>query len=138
MTKKGEDAMAFEQPLFAPAGMVANSDLSQKGYCLVKMVGDMLVDVCSVVTDKPIGIVQNAPSQGQMCEVMSVGVSKLQVGQSDLDYGASVGTDINGNGAPYVEGTDTTKYIIGQVISSGSAGAVASVAINCLIPHRGS
>jgi hypothetical protein len=129
--------MAFEQPLFAPAGLVANSDLSAKGYIFVKMVGDMLVDACSAVTDKPIGVVQNAPAAGQTAEVLSLGVSKLQAGSSDLDFGNSIGTDASGNGVPYTEGADTTKYICGQVISTGVAGAVASVAINCMVPHRG-
>ena len=61
--------MAYEGPQIKLPGLTANADLSAKQYYYVKLVGAGLVDVCSAVTDIPIGVLQNNPVSGMPAEV---------------------------------------------------------------------
>ena len=52
--------------------------------------------------------------------------------------GDQIGTDAAGLGAVYVPGTDTTKYIVGQVMDDNSAAnGYASVIFDCKNAQRG-
>ncbi|HYE75638.1 MAG TPA: hypothetical protein VEF04_20005 [Blastocatellia bacterium] len=116
---------------------IAGGDLSAKQYHFVKMSANDTVVVCSAVTDKPIGVVQNAPASGGTAEVCLAGITKVS-GDADLGYGDSIGTSSDGQAAAYVAGTDTTKYPVGQVIEdNAAAGGLVTAAINCLSVHRG-
>ena len=87
-------------------------------------------------TDKPIGILQNAPTSGAEAVVAISGVSKVN-SDAALALGDTIGTAADGQLATYVNGTDTTKYIVGIVIAaSANAGEYATAVINCP-GHRG-
>jgi hypothetical protein len=124
--------MAYEGPQTAIPALVAGADLSAPAnqYKFVKISGDRTVVLCSAVTDKPIGVLQNTPGNGDAATVVSDGVTKVQ-GDADLTAGNSIGTSADGQAAAYTV-ADTTKYIVGQVILGNSAaGGIATVSINC-------
>lgn len=99
-------------------------------YKFVKLSADNTVIQCDGVTDKPIGVAQAAASSGDAVEVCYEGITKVQ-GDADLTAGGSVGTSADGQAATYTV-SDTTKYIVGQVVLGNSAAAgLASVLISC-------
>jgi hypothetical protein len=128
--------MAYEIPLFSIT-LPAQGDLSAKQFYFVKVNSSGQAEVCSANTDIPVGVLQNAPSAaGQAAEVMVVGISKVS-GDADLTKGNQIGTSADGQAAAYVAGTDTTKYIVGQVIEdNGAAAGLVTALINCANPHR--
>lgn len=129
--------MAFDGKQVAAPGLVANSDLSGKQFYFVKLVGTNLVDVCSAVTDIPCGVLQDTPKAGQPANVCSFGVTKLITGAA-ISAGAVLGTTNAGKAAAYVAGTDTTKYLVGQALTStGAANGILTAFVNCVNPARG-
>jgi len=129
--------MAWEGPQMKTPGLTASADLSTKQFYLVKMSGNKTVDVCSGVTDKPCGVLQNKPTSGQAAEVVCIGVTKVS-GDADLGYGDLIGTSADGQAAAYVAGTDTTKYVVGHVIEDNTtAGGLITAWVDCAAPHRG-
>lgn len=129
--------MAYEQPLFVLAGLKAGADLSGKQFRFVKLDSSGDAVVCSGATDIPIGVLQNKPTSGQAVEVMAIGISKIE-GDADLAIGDMIGTSSDGQAAAYVAGTDTTKYVVGRVLTENSAAAgLISALVNCMNPHRG-
>jgi hypothetical protein len=129
--------MAFEIPGFSDGTRVAGGDLSSSQYKFVKLNSSGQVVDIAANTDKPYGILQNAPASGGNAEVMLMGISKVQ-GDGNLAKGDQVGTSADGQAAAYVPGTDTTKYIVGEVVLDNSAAAgIASVAFSCLGAGRG-
>jgi hypothetical protein len=69
--------------------------------------------------------------------VCALGVTKVN-SDAALAAGALIGTAADGQLAAYVAGTDTTKYIIGQVLESSTAAAgLATAMVNCFSVARG-
>lgn len=115
----------------------AGGDLSSSQYYFVKVNSSGQAVLCSAATDKPIGVLQNDPASGEEASIVVVGGTKL-VTNAACDEGTVVGTASSGKGAPYVAGTDTTKYIVGSVIlASGADGEIATVIVNCASAARG-
>lgn len=128
--------MAFERAVLLDGSRKAAADLSTKQYYFVKLDSSGDVAVCAAVTDIPYGVLQNKPTSGETAEVMVIGISKVN-GDADLSKGNQIGTAADGQAAAYTAGTDTTKYIVGQVIDDNSAGGgYATAVINCAAPHR--
>lgn len=129
--------MAFEQP-----GLMltreAGADLSAHQHKFVKLNSSGQVVAMAANTDKPFGILQDKPAaSGRACQVMVSGVSKVQ-GDANLAKGDQIGSSADGQAAAYVPGTDTTKYIVGEVLEDNAAAAgLATVAFNCLGAGRG-
>ena len=118
-------------------GLEANEDLSSDQFMFVKLNADRKVIACVAATDVPIGVLQNKPdAAGKQAEVMVIGVSKVS-SDASLTYGNLIGTSADGQADAKIPGTDTTEYIVGQVIKgSGAAASMAEAAINCLAPVR--
>lgn len=128
--------MAYEIPGMS-ASFVAGGDLSAKQYYFVKLNSSGQVVIIAANTDKPIGILQNAPASGGVAEVMLYGISKVSA-DADLTVGNQIGPSADGQAAAYAPGTDTTKYIVGEVLTDNTAAAgLVSVAFNCLGAGRG-
>lgn len=128
--------MAYEIPCFSIT-LPAGGDLSSSQFKFVKLNSSGQVVDIAAATDIPVGVLQNKPASGGAAEVMVIGISKVQ-GDADLAKGAQIGTSSDGQAAAYVNGTDTTKYVVGQVLLDNSAaGGIASALINCANPHRG-
>ncbi len=115
----------------------AGESLTAKQYYAVKLDStEGQVIACAGTTDKPVGILQNAPASGGEAIVAISGVSKVN-SDAALAVGDTIGTAADGQLATYANGTDTTKYIIGIVIGATSnAGEYATAIINAP-GHRG-
>jgi hypothetical protein len=128
--------MAYVGPELKLTGLTASADLSAKQFYFVKISGDNTVTVCAAATDKPIGVLQNAPTSGQEAEVTCIGQTKVSA-DAGLTAGALIGTSGDGQADPKTPGTDTTEYVVGAVISGVSnAAELATVVINCASPCR--
>lgn len=129
--------MAWEGPGNVCRSFKAAADLSTKQYYFVKLTAAETVNVCAALTDVPIGVLQNKPSAAnQEAEVLIFGVSKVS-GDADLSVGNLIGPSADGQADARTIGTDTTHYVVGQVISdNAAAGGLAVASINCLNPHR--
>lgn len=129
--------MAFEGPMICDGSRTAGGDLSSKQYYFVKLNSSGEVVIVAANTDIPYGILQNAPASGGQATVALCGISKVS-GDADLTKGNLIGASADGQAAAYVNGTDTTKYIVGHVLEDNSAaGGLATVAFSCLTPNRG-
>lgn len=121
--------MAYEGPQVKIPGLTASANLASSQYLFVKMSGEKTVTVCSAATDKPIGVLQNAPASGAEAEVVGFGVTKI-IGTADLNYGDQIGTSSGGHAVAKSAGT--VDYIVGEVIlGNGGAGGYVTAFINC-------
>lgn len=132
--------MPFEGALVRLSGLKAGAGISGASaqYKFVKMSADLTVVLCSAVTDVPIGVLQAPAAQGDPCEVVALGETQLQAGGS-LTAGNLIGTNASGQAAALTPGTDTTKFIVGQVVNvagATSAGNLITAAVNCVSPAR--
>ena len=128
--------MAIEIPVLKPGIFTEWADLSGKQFYFVKLSSAGTVTVCAAATDVPIGVLQNKPTSGQAAEVMMLGISKVS-SDAALSRGNLIGTSGDGQADAKTPGTDTTEYVVGQVIeASTAAGGLATAAINCLNPVR--
>ena len=116
--------------------LVAGADLSAKQYTFVKVNSSGEAIAAAAATDIPIGVLQNAPTSGQEAEVLVVGGTKIVAGAAISD-GAQIGTTSAGKAAALVAGTDTTKYVVGTLLTESAAdGNIVTAVINCANPHR--
>lgn len=131
--------MAWEGPQPVKLmGFTASADLSAKQYYFVKLSGAGTVTVCAAATDVPVGVLQNAPASGGAAEIVALGVSKVS-SDAALSRGNLIGTSADGQADAKTVGTDTTEYVVGQVLqATGAAGDLAVAMINCINPHRAS
>lgn len=129
--------MAHQIPVLVDSSRTADADLSAKQYHWVKDTSTGIA-LCSGATDRPAGILQNAPLQGEAAEVMRLGISKAIAGAA-IAAAAQVGTDAAGKTGTKVAGTDTTNYVGGAAIEAATAGdQIITVTVNCLSVHRAS
>ena len=116
--------------------LVAAADLSALQYTFVKLNSSGEAAACASATDIPIGVLQNAPTSGQEAEVLVVGGTKIVAGAA-IGEGALVGTSSAGKAVALVAGTDTTKYVVGTLLTEPAAdGNIVAAVINCANPGR--
>ena len=116
--------------------LVAGADLSALQYTFVKLNSSGEAIAAAAATDIPIGVLQNAPTAGQEAEVLIVGGTKIVAGAA-LSDGALIGTSSTGKAVALVAGTDTTKYVVGTVLTESAAdGNIITVVVNCANPTR--
>jgi hypothetical protein len=128
--------MAYEasQPL-KDGQQTADADLRAHQYKFVKLTSTGVAAIAAV-TDVPYGVLQNKPNTGQECEIVVVGVTKVQADEA-LVKGNLIATSSDGQAQVVVPGTETTVYIVGQVLkAAGAAGRIATAAVNCVAPSR--
>jgi hypothetical protein len=114
----------------------AAADLSTKQYHFVKINTSGQAALCAAATDKPIGVLQNTPASGEEAVITVVGGTKV-VASASLDEGVASGTTSAGKAGAKTVGTDTTNYIVGQIILAAGADAeIATALINCASPAR--
>jgi hypothetical protein len=84
--------MAVEGPQPVKWSFPAGADLSAAAnqYKFVEVDSSGNVSVCNAVTDRPIGVLQNRPKQGEAAEVTISGITKLQA-DAALAIGAIIG-----------------------------------------------
>lgn len=129
--------MAYElNPYSLNVTLVAGADLSAAQYKFVKLNSSGQAILVAAATDKPIGVLQNAPASGGEANVTISGGTKF-VGSGSIAVGAQIGSDANGKGAALVAGTDTTKYVVGTVlVATGADGEIGTAVIDATAPHR--
>ena len=116
--------------------LVAGADLSSKQYTFVKLNSSGEAIAAAAATDIPVGVLQNAPIAGQEAEVLIVGGTKVVAGAA-IAEGAQLGTSATGKAVALVAGTDTTKYVVGTLLTESAAdGNIVTAVINCANPHR--
>jgi hypothetical protein len=115
---------------------VAAADLSAKQYYFVKFNGSNGIVVCSGATDRPIGVLQNAPLSGQEAEILVAGGTKVAVGGTIGDGGA-IKTDANGKAVALTVGTDTTHYLVGTALADAASGEIGTIVVACASAGRG-
>lgn len=114
----------------------AGADLSAKQYHFVKLDASGKAVVCSGATDKPVGVLQNTPTSGQAAEIVVAGLTKVS-SDAALAIGDLIGTSADGQADAKIPGTDTSQYVVGTVlVTTGAAGVIGSVLVNCANPHR--
>ena len=129
--------MAYEISNYSVrATFVAGADLSTKQYTFVKLNASGEVIAAAGATDIPIGVLQNNPTSGAEASVTIVGGTKIVAGAA-IGEGALVGTSATGKAVALVAGTDTTKYVVGTLLTeSGGDGDIVSAVVNCANPGR--
>lgn len=116
--------------------LVAGEDLSSKQYTFVKLNSSGQAIAVAAATDRPIGVLQNAPSSGQEAEVLVSGGTKL-VASAAVTEGAVIGTTSAGKAVALTVGTDTTKYILGTALIEVAAdGQITTAVVNCAAAGR--
>jgi hypothetical protein len=120
------------------ASFVAGEDLSAKQYHFVKIDnGDGDVVAVSAATDRPIGVLQNTPTAGQIAEVTIVGGTKVEAGGS-ASAGQGVFASASATAVTLVFGTTASAaYSVGTFIEPAAAGAITTAVIDCANAARG-
>jgi len=121
--------MAYESPAIDLGTLTAAADLSDKQYYFVKLASATTVNVCTAITDLPIGILQNTPTSGQAADVRIFGVSKASA-DGTITAGRWMGTSADSQAAGITPGSDTTQYVMGQAIQAASAGETFTMFLN--------
>jgi hypothetical protein len=121
--------MAYESAQVRFGNLTAGADLSSKQYHFVKLASATTVNVCTAITDLPIGVLQNNPTSGNTATIAIFGVTKV-VADGTLAAGNILGTSADSQADAIVAGTDTTVYVMGQAITAGSAGETTTMFLN--------
>ena len=121
--------MAYESPLVTIGTFTAAADLSSKQYHFVVLASATTVNVCSAITDLPIGILQNNPESGEQAVVQIFGISKV-VADGTIAAARWIGTSADSQAAGITPGSDTTVYVMGQAIQAASAGETFTMFLN--------
>lgn len=121
--------MALELHDFKLPGLVADSDLSDKQYNVVKIVSEGAVDVYDG-SGTPIGVLQNAPEEGQTAEIAVSGLTKIALG-AETSAGDELVAEDGGEAIPTGEaGTDEDDNpIIGVAYLDSDADTIGSAII---------
>lgn len=128
--------MAYEIPGAYQITLEAAADLTAQQYKWVKLDGNGKIVPIAAITDRPVGILQDAPASGRPGCVMVCGVSMISANAS-ISAGVVAGTSNDGQVVAIVPGTDTTQYILGQMLEgAGAANEYGTVLFDCRAPGR--
>lgn len=116
----------------------AGADLSTAQYKFVKLDnGTGNVVLVNGATDRPFGVLQNAPTSGQAAEVTIVGGTKVECGGT-----ASVGQPLFSNSTALAVTlafgtTGSAAYVVGTFVEDAASGEISSAVIDCANAGRG-
>lgn len=114
--------MSYEENLQKIGSLTANGDQSANQYKFVKYSASG-VEVCDTAGEAAIGVLQNKPTAGQVCEIGFSGVSKVTVGTGGITAGNNVQSDASGLAIAAAIG----DYSQGVALETGAAGARVAV-----------
>ena len=118
--------------------ILAGADLSAKQFYQVALNSNGEGVVCGAGA-AGVGVLQNAPKQGEAMELVQAGETEIVVAAA-MNANTPIGSDANGKAAALVYGTDTTKFVHGRTLEAvtGTVGAARRVraVVNFLVPHR--
>lgn len=122
--------MAWENPTKV-LSFPAAGDLSAFQHYAVKLNSSGQITTINATTDKPIGVLQDAPDAANVMGAVCVeGVTKMVVYGGTLAYNDSVGVGTDGVGA--VTTTDN-RWVVGDILDShtdSGANVVVPVLVN--------
>ena len=95
---------------------VSSADLSAKQYYFVKLDASDEIELCSAITDIPLGVLQNAPEAGQVAVVRTIGNTKV-VANGAIARDVDVGPATTGKAQTAV----STQFPCGRVIHAAAA-----------------
>ncbi len=121
--------MAYESPGIDIGTFPAAADLSAKQFYFVKLASATTVNVCTAITDLPIGILQNDPASGEQAVVRIFGISKASA-DGTIAAARWIGTSADSQAGGITPGSDTTVYVMGQAIQAASAGETFTMFLN--------
>jgi hypothetical protein len=121
--------MAYESPGIDIGTFTAAADLSAKQFYFVKLASATTVNVCTAITDLPIGILQNDPASGEQAVVRIFGISKASA-DGTIAAARWIGTSADSQAGGITPGSDTTVYVMGQAIQAASAGETFTMFLN--------
>lgn len=129
--------MAYKGSQPFKISLEAGADLSAKQFYFVKVDSSTgKAVVCDAATDRPVGVLQNTPTSGQAAEIVVAGLTKVS-SNAGLTAGNLIGTSSDGQADAKTPGTDTTEYVVGQMLTTtGAADVIGSALVNCANPHR--
>ena len=128
--------MAYQASQPLKLSLVAGADLSGKQYYFVKLNASGEAVVCDAVTDRPVGVLQNKPIAGRTAEITVIGVTKVS-SDAGITAGAAIGTSVDGQAVTKTIGTDTTNFVVGQMLTTtGAADVIGTAIVNCAAPTR--
>jgi hypothetical protein len=107
--------------------MKAGADLSANQFYIVKQTAADTVGLTSAVTDRPFGVLVNAPKQNNAASVQTDGIAKVVSDGSgtSIAAGDQVGTDTSGRA---VKCTTQDRPLLGEAMdASTAAGTVIRV-----------
>lgn len=128
--------MATEKMQPVTLSLPAGEDLSAAQFKFVKFDTDGTVIACTATTDRPIGVLQNSPEDGQIALVCVEGVSKVIAGGS-ASVGNPVFVSASATAVTGSFGTASAAFVVGTVLEGAALGQVVSAAINCASAGRG-
>lgn len=105
----------------------AVGDLSGKEGYFVKMSADGAVEICSALTDIPVGAVHEGNTEGRAVSVAESGKEFIKVGAVAVTAGMLVGTDATGTAVEVDPDGAVDYYYKGQVVVGAAPGEFAEV-----------
>lgn len=117
---------------------VAGADLSDKQFHFVEVDNATgKVTVVDGATDRPVGVLQNTPKDGEAADVLIAGGSKVAAGGT-----ASPGQPVFSNASAVavtlgIGTTGSAAFVVGTFIEPAAAGAITTAVINCANAGRG-
>jgi hypothetical protein len=127
--------MAWEGEQILIPGLYSTTDLSALQFCPVKLSAANIVADLSTTSsgmDVPVGILQNAPTAGQLAEVCFVGICKAK-GCTTIAYGDFIGCDTadsNYCGKITANVSTNKNAIFGRALSDASSDGIFTAMVN--------
>lgn len=125
--------MAIENPVLVKS-FIAAEDLSSYQYHAVTQYGmsNTTVGLMNAATDIAVGILQNAPTSGQVADVMMMGISKMKANAA-IAVGVAVKAEYvstSDNGKADAADTDKDNVVGTVVFASGAEDDLCSVLLS--------
>lgn len=95
---------------------VAAADYSSNQYYFVELDANGAAKVCDAITDKAIGVLQNAPKAGQEALVKTYGNTKVVAGAA-----LAVGDNVAPTAAGKAQVAVATQFVRGRVVTAAAA-----------------
>lgn len=112
--------MAYEIPGFVLGTLLAGDDLSTKQYRFVVGTAGDAIGLANAA-GQPLGTLNNAPEEGEVCEIVTSGVAKVYCDDTVTEHGLiEVGS---GGGADDL----AAGFAVGRALEAGVVGQIISV-----------
>ena len=112
--------MAFEIPGFVLGVLEAGDDLTAAQYRFVDGTAGDNIGLAAAAS-RPLGVLNNAPAEGGVCEIVTSGVAKVKCDGTIAEF-AQVQVGASGGAVTLASG-----YAIGKALEAGVANQVISV-----------